>query len=307
MKLPEAIHFIGIGGAGMAPMAELLLARGVKISGSDLALNEKCRHLEEGGAVIKAGHSSENVPDDAGMIVFSSAVTEDNPERIRGRELNIPEMRRGEFLAFFLTLYRRVAAVSGSHGKSSITAMLVHILLECGFHPGYMIGAAVPGGKSSDGGEEDDIFVTEADESDATHKLLSPHLGIVPNVDGDHAWSVGGDEALKENFRAGELAMKNNDVTLLGGIGKRGKQKCLVAIQRILHGGAFNAAKSQKEGENDQNRKDGKREHFQKLKRGSGERGLFFCFFGFFGRRFLGKRLICVAIILIGSKGRTHV
>lgn len=201
MKLPEAIHFIGIGGAGMAPMAELLLARGVKVSGSDLAFNEKCRHLEEGGAVIRKGHASENVPDDTGMIVFSSAVTEDNPERIRGRELNIPEMRRGEFLAFFLSLYRRVAAVSGSHGKSSITAMLVHILLECGFHPGYMIGAAVPGGKSSDGGADDDIFVTEADESDATHKLLSPYLGIVPNVDGDHAWSVGGDEALKENFR----------------------------------------------------------------------------------------------------------
>ena len=159
MKLPEAIHFIGIGGAGMAPMAELLLARGVKISGSDLAFNEKCRHLEEGGAVIRTGHASENVPDDTGMIVFSSAVQEDNPERIRGRELNIPEMRRGEFLAFFLSLYRRVAAVSGSHGKSSITAMLVHILLECGFHPGYMIGAAVPGGKSSDGGEGDDIFV----------------------------------------------------------------------------------------------------------------------------------------------------
>lgn len=201
MKLPESVHFIGIGGAGMAPMAELLLARGVKISGSDLAFNEKCRHLEEGGAVIRTGHASENVPDDTGMIVFSSAVQEDNPERCRGRELNIPEMRRGEFLALFLSLYRRVAAVSGSHGKSSITAMLVHILLECGFHPGYMIGAAVPGGKSSDGGLEDDIFVTEADESDATHKLLSPYLGIVPNVDGDHAWSVGGDEALKENFR----------------------------------------------------------------------------------------------------------
>lgn len=201
MKLPEAIHFIGIGGAGMAPMAELLLARGVKISGSDLVFNGKCRHLEEGGAVIRKGHASENVPDDTGMIVFSSAVQYDNPERCRGRELNIPEMRRGEFLAFFLSLYRRVAAVSGSHGKSSITAMLVHILLECGLHPGYMIGASVPGGKSSDGGADDDIFVTEADESDATHKLLSPYLGIVPNADGDHAWSVGGDEALKENFR----------------------------------------------------------------------------------------------------------
>ena len=201
MKLPDSIHFIGIGGAGMAPMAELLLKRGIRVTGSDLVLNEKCRHLMEEGASVYVGHRTENVPADCKMIVFSSAVSEDNPERVRGRGLGIPEMRRGEFLALFLSLYRRVAAVSGSHGKSSITAMLVHILLECGFKPGYMIGASVPGGKSSDGGVGDDIFVTEADESDATHKLLSPNLGIVPNVDGDHAWSVGGDEALKENFR----------------------------------------------------------------------------------------------------------
>jgi UDP-N-acetylmuramate--alanine ligase len=88
--------------------------------------------------------------------------------------------------------------------------MLVHILRECGFSPGYMIGANVPGGKSSDAGKDDDIFVTEADESDATHKLLSPYLGIVPNVDGDHAWSVGGDEALMENFR--EFARRSEKV-----------------------------------------------------------------------------------------------
>lgn len=200
MKLPEAIHFIGIGGAGMAPMAELLLARGVKISGSDLAFNEKCRHLEEGGAVIRTGHASENVPDDTGMIVFSSAVQEDNPERIRGRELNIPEMRRGEFLAFFLSLYRRVAAVSGSHGKSSITAMLTTILEQCGFDPGALIGAARMEGESALSGSGD-IFVTEVDESDGTHVCVTPFLGIVPNIDGDHEWSVGGPEALAENFR----------------------------------------------------------------------------------------------------------
>ena len=200
MKLPEAIHFIGIGGAGMAPMAELLLARGVKISGSDLAFNEKCRHLEEGGAVIRTGHASENVPDDTGMIVFSSAVQEDNPERIRGRELNIPEMRRGEFLAFFLSLYRRVAAVSGSHGKSSITAMLCTILEYCSCDPGALVGAARNQGSSALSGNGD-IFVTEVDESDGTHTCVTPFLGIVPNIDEDHEWSVGGAEALKENFR----------------------------------------------------------------------------------------------------------
>lgn len=201
MRLPELIHFIGIGGAGMAPLAEMLLARGVRVTGSDLVLNGKCRELAEAGAGISAGHGRNNLPDDAEMVVFSSAVPEDNPERRKAAELGIPAVRRGEFLAFFLSFYRRVAAVSGSHGKSSVTAMLAHILAGCGVDAGFMIGAAVSGSPSASVGKGDDIFVTEADESDGTHKLLSPYLGIVPNVDDDHSWSVGGKEALLDNFR----------------------------------------------------------------------------------------------------------
>ena len=201
MRLPEHVHFIGIGGAGMAPLAGLLLDRGVKVSGSDLVSSEKSDLLGSRGAEIFTGHRSENFPESAGLTVYSSAVPEDNPERMRGRRLGVPEMRRGEFLALFLSSYRRVAAVSGSHGKSTVTAMLSHICTVCGLAPGYMIGAGVRNGSSCASGEGDDIFITEADESDATHKLLSPYLGIVPNADGDHAWSVGGREALQENFR----------------------------------------------------------------------------------------------------------
>ena len=201
MALPEHIHFIGIGGAGMAPLAEILLARGVGVSGSDLESNDKCRALSSKGAAVFTGHHRDHLPEKTRLAVYSSAVPEENPERQKARELNMPQMRRGEFLAELLKLYRRVAAVSGSHGKSTITAMLTHILLACGLQPGYMIGAGVNDGSSSHAGSGDDIFITEADESDGTHKLLTPYLGIVPNADGDHAWSVGGEEALKENFR----------------------------------------------------------------------------------------------------------
>jgi len=201
MLLPELIHFIGIGGAGMAPLAEILLARGVKVTGSDLVFNDKCRELAALGAVISSGHRRENLPGGAGLAVFSSAVPADNPELLEAAERGIPLMRRGEFLAYFLSLYGRVVAVSGSHGKSTVTAMTVHILRACGVEAGYMIGAGVFDGRSASCGRGDDIFVTEADESDGTHKLLSPYLGIVPNVDGDHCWSVGGEEALLENFR----------------------------------------------------------------------------------------------------------
>ena len=201
MHLPELIHFIGIGGAGMAPLAEILLTRGVKVTGSDLVFNDKCRELAALGAVISPGHRRENLPDGAGLTVFSSAVPGDNPELLAAAGRGIPLMRRGEFLAYFLSLYRRVVAVSGSHGKSTVTAMTAHILKECGIDAGYMIGAGVFGGRSASCGRGDDIFVTEADESDGTHKLLAPYLGVVPNVDGDHSWSVGGEAALLENFR----------------------------------------------------------------------------------------------------------
>ncbi len=195
----KKLHFVGIGGAGMAPLAEIALQKGFAVSGSDMALNDKTDRLVVMGAAVHAGHAADCMPCDTDILVYSSAVPEDNPERHKAAELNIPQMRRGEFLAVISRMYRRCAAVSGSHGKTSITSMLVHILLKCGINAGYLIGGSVAGlapGRAGDG----DIFVTEADESDGTHTELMPYLGIVPNADSDHCWSVGGEEALKNNF-----------------------------------------------------------------------------------------------------------
>lgn len=198
--MPLKIHFIGIGGAGMAPLASLAMTRGAAVSGSDLESNEKSRQLAAAGAEIFVGHAAGNVPDDADLIVYSSAVGVDNCERRRGAELGIRQLRRGEFLAEFAASYRRCVAVTGSHGKSSITAALVAILRRCGLEPGFMIGAAVKGLPVCAVGDGD-IFVTEADESDGTHTLLKNFLAVVPNVEDDHSWSVGGTAALEANFR----------------------------------------------------------------------------------------------------------
>ncbi|MCQ2380681.1 MAG: hypothetical protein MJ025_07160 [Victivallaceae bacterium] len=132
--------------------------------------------------------------------MHSSAVPADNPERQLATGRGIPQMKRGEFLALISTSYKRTAAVSGSHGKSTISAMLAHILAESGLEPGFMIGAKVRGGSDHAAGNGD-AFVTEADESDGTHKLLRPWLGVIPNCDDDHAWGLGGSEALFENYR----------------------------------------------------------------------------------------------------------
>ena len=194
------LHFIGIGGAGMAPLAHLALQRGATVSGSDEKLNAKTAELEAAGARIFAGHAAEHLPDNAETVIHSSAVPPENPERRRAGELGIPQLRRGEYLAEFLRGYPRVAAVSGSHGKSTITAMLAEILSRCGKNPGWMIGAEPAEGAASAAGGGD-LFVTEADESDGTHTALAPWLGIIPNIDDDHAWGLGGAEALYRNFQ----------------------------------------------------------------------------------------------------------
>lgn len=197
----SSVHFIGIGGAGMAPLAAILLERGVAVSGSDRELNAKTARLATAGAKIFAGHDATHLPDSAELVVYSSAVPPENPERRRAVERGIPQLRRGELLAELAGEYRRVVAISGSHGKTSITAMLVHALRGCGFTPGFLIGAALRNGPSASAGRGGDLFITEVDESDGTHTLVAPFLGIVPNLDDDHAWSVGGEEALHENFR----------------------------------------------------------------------------------------------------------
>jgi UDP-N-acetylmuramate--alanine ligase len=198
----KKIHFIGVGGAGMAPQAAICLQLGIQVSGSDREDSEKLRKLARDGAKVFIGHRAENLPGDTDLVVYSSAIPVKNPERERAEKLQIPQLCRGEFLARIATRYSNPVAISGSHGKSSITAMLVHILKKAGGNPGYMIGAELTGDlPPSDAGRGNRIFITEADESDATHTLLHPALGIVPNVESDHAWSVGGEAALYNNFK----------------------------------------------------------------------------------------------------------
>lgn len=210
--MAQKVHFIGIGGAGMAPLAAILLEDKKTVTGSDEAANSKTRLLSNLGATIYSNHHSNNLASNTNLVVYSSAIKADNPELLKAKELNIPCMRRGEFLAFWASKYKRTVAISGSHGKSSITGMLVWILTQAKLDCGYLVGAnfndQTP---SSSLGKNFDIFVCEADESDATHTLLKNYLGIVPNFDFDHLWTVGGSDKLKENF----VTFSNNSCNLL--------------------------------------------------------------------------------------------
>lgn len=184
----------------MGPLALILLARGHRISGSDLLENKFTELLKKSGAVISIGHSAVNLPSEPCIVVYSSAISDDNPELKTAREQRFVTLRRGEMLAELASTYRRPVAISGSHGKTTITAMLAHILCKAGLKPGFMIGGKLISGSSSDAGNGD-IFVTEADESDGSHTAIHPWLGIIPNIEDDHSWSVGGEQKLHENFR----------------------------------------------------------------------------------------------------------
>ena len=209
MNLPplssfRSVHVIGCCGAGCAPLARILLEKGFRVTGSDLLDNAAAATLRRHGAQIApAGHRVENLPpeNDGLLVVRTSAAGPDNPEVAEALRRGLPVLRRGEALAVVADSYVRPVAVSGSHGKTSVSAMLSWLLRELGANPGYMIGGSVTGWESAGAAGGGDLFVTEADESDGTHALLHPRLGIVTNVEDDHAWSLGGFEALEHNFK----------------------------------------------------------------------------------------------------------
>ncbi|MCB9030358.1 MAG: UDP-N-acetylmuramate--L-alanine ligase [Deltaproteobacteria bacterium] len=179
-------HFTGIGGVGMSGIAEVLLHQGFQVSGSDLVANDACARLEQLGAVISQGHSFENLPVEASLLVYSSAVPQDNPELVAARERGIPVVPRAEVLAELMRLKFGIA-VAGSHGKTSTTSMIAHILEENDLDPTVIIGGQVKT-KDKSGGRlgKGEFLVAESDESDRSFLLLKPSIAIVTNIDSEH-------------------------------------------------------------------------------------------------------------------------
>ncbi|HPN84450.1 MAG TPA: Mur ligase domain-containing protein [Victivallales bacterium] len=202
LPIDTSLHFIGAGGAGMAPMALIMKEKGYKVSGSDLADSGNLRLLADNGVKIFCGnHNLKNLPNDKNaIIVASSAISQENPELSTALERGLKIFRRGEFLAKIAESYDKSVAVGGSHGKTTITAMITYCLKELGFSPGFMIGGKMKGLKHSGAAGDGTIFVTESDESDGTNAMISPYIAVVSNIDDDHAWNFSGEEELFANF-----------------------------------------------------------------------------------------------------------
>jgi UDP-N-acetylmuramate--alanine ligase len=193
------IHFVGIGGAGMSGIAEVLLNLDFKVSGSDLANNATTKRLVKFGATVHQGHVAENLGK-ADVVVVSSAVNEQNPEVIAARAHNIPVIPRALMLAELMR-FKQGIAVAGTHGKTTTTSLIASILAEAGMDPTFVIGGKLEAASANAKLGTGEYIVVEADESDASFLHLTPVLAVVTNIDQDHMETYGHDfEKLKNAF-----------------------------------------------------------------------------------------------------------
>ena len=193
------IHFVGIGGAGMSGIAEVLHNLGYQISGSDQRQSRVTKHLSSLGINIEIGHDPAQV-DGCDVVVISSAIADDNPELLEARAKRIPVIPRAEMLAELMRFQQGIA-VAGTHGKTTTTSLVASILAEGGLDPTYVIGGLLNSSGSHARLGAGKYMVAEADESDASFLHLQPTIAILTNVDADHLETYGGDiGCLQDNF-----------------------------------------------------------------------------------------------------------
>ncbi|MGD8782970.1 MAG: UDP-N-acetylmuramate--L-alanine ligase, partial [Thioalkalispiraceae bacterium] len=195
----QRIHFVGIGGAGMSGIAEVLLNLGYEVSGSDIQVNTVTERLSKMGAVVSIGHNEKNITN-CDVVVTSSAVNSDNPEVVAAHEKRIPVVPRAEMLAELMR-FRYGIAVAGTHGKTTTTSFIASVLAEAGLDPTFVIGGKLNSADTNARLGTGRYLVAEADESDASFMHLQPMLAVVTNIDADHMETYGGDfEVLKNTF-----------------------------------------------------------------------------------------------------------
>ena len=199
MRRIRCIHFVGIGGAGMCGIAEVLLNLGYEVSGSDLKRSAVTERLESFGARVDIGHRAENVQS-ADVLVVSSAINTSNPEVAAAMEKRIPVVPRAQMLAELMR-YRHGIAVAGTHGKTTTTSLIASVLAAEGLSPTFVIGGRLTSAGTNAQLGESRYLVAEADESDASFLHLQPMAAIVTNIDFDHMATYEGDfNRLKRTF-----------------------------------------------------------------------------------------------------------
>ncbi len=199
MHKVKRIHFVGIGGAGMCGIAEVLRNEGYAVSGSDIASSKVTKRLENLGITVFIGHNASNV-NGASVVVVSSAIHEGNPEVESARALHIPVVRRAEMLGELMR-YRYGIAISGTHGKTTTTSLIASIYAAAKLDPTFVIGGLLNSAGTNARLGTGRYLIAEADESDASFLHLQPMMTVVTNIEPDHLDTYGGDfNCLKKTF-----------------------------------------------------------------------------------------------------------
>ncbi|TQI67088.1 UDP-N-acetylmuramate--L-alanine ligase [Clostridium sp. KNHs216] len=210
----KKIHFVGIGGSGMCPIAEILYHRGYELTGSDTSESDTLARIRSYGIPVSMGHRPENIGD-AEMLVYTAAVKADNPELVAAREKGIPAVERSVMLGMVTRRYPHPVAVSGTHGKTTTTAMITQILLHAGKDPSAVIGGKLPliGGNGRVG--KSGTIVCEACEYVDTFLQLNPETSIILNIDADHLDYFGTVENIIKSFH--QFALQTSKTLIVNG------------------------------------------------------------------------------------------
>lgn len=214
---PIKVHFIGIGGISMSGLAEILLKEGFQITGSDMKASEITDQLSEMGALINIGQYASNISDDIDLVIYTAAIHEDNEEFQAVKAKNIPMLSRAQLLGQIMSNYQYSVAVSGTHGKTTTTAMLSYIMLEADVDPTISVGGMIDaiGGNIRVG--TSDYFVTEACEYTNSFHAFNPYISIILNVDADHLDFFSGIEEIAESFHTFATKTPENGLVIVNG------------------------------------------------------------------------------------------
>ena len=199
MRRIRHVHFVGIGGAGMCGIAEVLIHEGYQVSGSDIAEGATVERLRDLGARVMIGHAAQNV-DNADVVVASSAVGDSNPEVREARGRRVPVVPRAEMLGELMR-FRQGIAIAGTHGKTTTTSLAASLFAEAGLDPTFVIGGLLNSAGSNAQLGSGNYVIAEADESDASFLQLQPLTAVLTNIDGDHlAFYDNSFDKLRETF-----------------------------------------------------------------------------------------------------------
>ena len=180
------VFFIGIGGTSMSGLAKMVISAGGRVSGSDMTFSDELTKLSDMGAEIYIGHNAKNITENISLVVYSGAIKEDNPEIVRAKEISIPIMERSEFLGLIAREYSHVIAISGTHGKTTTTAMLGHIFECAGYCPTIHLGGVSNNLGTNTLIGDKDYLIVEACEYRESFRFLNPETLIITNIEADH-------------------------------------------------------------------------------------------------------------------------